>query len=276
MPVILFKYGGFAELQGGDFGSSFLSGFTGSIAGSMITAKSGDESFFGAKNEGGKYLARRTVAAAVVGGTTSEIAGGKFANGAATAAMVHLLNHEGGGVEHSHDPRAPRVGETYEEYRARLVSMRSDTWEGELTYDFAVAGPVGGGYFEGSLTNTGSLETIAVAGKVGAMAFPLGTVSGKINITVTGYTNPVDLRGASLGLATFSQIGVAAGPLDLGSVVRARHINPGTGRMTITNFFSRGDWDLSNWKLKVGPSSGMVGFQNQYAPSATQTPYPYQ
>ena len=87
--------GGFAELQGGDFGSSFLSGFTGSIAGSMITAKSGDESFFGAKNDGGKYLARRTVAAAVVGGTTSEIAGGKFANGAATAAMVHLLNHEG-------------------------------------------------------------------------------------------------------------------------------------------------------------------------------------
>ena len=60
----------------------------------MITAKSGDESFFGAKNEGGKYLARSTFAAAVVGSTTSEIAGGKFANGAATAAMVHLLNHE--------------------------------------------------------------------------------------------------------------------------------------------------------------------------------------
>ncbi|MGB0185152.1 MAG: glycoside hydrolase family protein, partial [Opitutales bacterium] len=86
--------GGFAELQGGDFGSSFLSGFTGSIAGSMINAKSGDKSFFGAKNEGGKYLVRRTVAAAVVGGTTSEIAGGKFANGAMSAAMVHLLNHE--------------------------------------------------------------------------------------------------------------------------------------------------------------------------------------
>lgn len=29
-----------------------------------------------------------------VGGTVSEISGGKFANGAVTAAMVHLLNHK--------------------------------------------------------------------------------------------------------------------------------------------------------------------------------------
>ena len=107
--MILLKQGGFAELQGGDFGSSFLSGFTGSIAGSMITAKSGDESFFGAKNKGGKYLARRTVAAAVVGGTTSEIAGGKFANGAATAAMVHLLNHENGHITQSKRLKANRL-----------------------------------------------------------------------------------------------------------------------------------------------------------------------
>ena len=114
--------GGFAELQGGDFGSSFLSGFTGSIAGSMITAKSGDESFFGAKNDGGKYLARRTVAAAVVGGTTSEIAGGKFANGAATAAMVHLLNHEGGGS---------RIREGTGKWKAR--SLQQDANQGFLS-----------------------------------------------------------------------------------------------------------------------------------------------
>ena len=113
---MLFKYGGFAELQGGDFGSSFLSGFTGSIAGSMITAKSGDKSFFGAKNDGGKYLARRTVAAAVVGGTTSEIAGGKFANGAATAAMVHLLNHEGGEFTQDKAIETRVKGIIYDEY----------------------------------------------------------------------------------------------------------------------------------------------------------------
>lgn len=114
--------GGFAELQGGDFGSSFLSGFTGSIAGSMITAKSGDKSFFGAKNEGGKYLARRTVAAAVVGGTTSEIAGGKFANGAVTAAMVHLLNAEGHHAEEK-----------------RLVKSQIEFTSGLQTYEDAAA-----------------------------------------------------------------------------------------------------------------------------------------
>lgn len=87
--------GGFAELQGGDFGDGFLAGFSGSLAGSMITAKSGEDSYFGEATDKGKYLVRRTVAASVVGGTAAELGGGKFANGAATAAMVHLFNHEG-------------------------------------------------------------------------------------------------------------------------------------------------------------------------------------
>lgn len=39
-------------------------------------------------------MTSKTVAAAVVGGTTSEITGGKFANGAVTAAMVHLFKAE--------------------------------------------------------------------------------------------------------------------------------------------------------------------------------------
>lgn len=40
----------------------------------------------------------RTMVAAVVGGTVSQITGGTFANGAMTAAFVHLFNAEGGGV----------------------------------------------------------------------------------------------------------------------------------------------------------------------------------
>lgn len=63
----------------------------------MISAESGAESFFGEATQKGKYLVRRTVAASVVGGTVSEIGGGKFANGAVTGAMVHLFNAEGGG-----------------------------------------------------------------------------------------------------------------------------------------------------------------------------------
>jgi hypothetical protein len=37
----------------------------------------------------------RTTVAAVVGGTASELGGGKFANGAMTAAVQHLFNGEG-------------------------------------------------------------------------------------------------------------------------------------------------------------------------------------
>ncbi|MCG7537950.1 hypothetical protein, partial [Pseudoalteromonas sp. OOF1S-7] len=40
-------------------------------------------------------VAGRTAVAAIVGGTASAITGGKFSNGARTAAMMHLLNAEG-------------------------------------------------------------------------------------------------------------------------------------------------------------------------------------
>ncbi|WP_428241017.1 hypothetical protein, partial [Gynuella sp.] len=39
-------------------------------------------------------IAARTTVAAVVGGTASVIGGGKFENGARTAAMAHLLSAE--------------------------------------------------------------------------------------------------------------------------------------------------------------------------------------
>ena len=86
--------GGFAEISGGDFGSSFMAGFSGSIAGSMMSGTSQGRQMFGAAGDGSNRIVHRTVAAAVVGGTVSEIAGGKFANGAQSAAMVHLFNHE--------------------------------------------------------------------------------------------------------------------------------------------------------------------------------------
>ena len=102
--------GGFAEVQGGDFGSSFLAGFSGSIAGSAMGGTKFGQKHFGKSGsgwDGGKIVAR-TAAAAAVGGTVSEIGGGKFANGAATAAMVHLFNAEGGNlknqVEHQSKP----------------------------------------------------------------------------------------------------------------------------------------------------------------------------
>ncbi|TMO54658.1 RHS repeat-associated core domain-containing protein [Pseudoalteromonas phenolica] len=75
-----------SDLQGGNFGHGFFSaGF----------------SKFAMGNAGFNYddvsagaIAGRTIIAAVIGGTASVISGGKFANGAQTAAMAQLFNQE--------------------------------------------------------------------------------------------------------------------------------------------------------------------------------------
>ena len=96
--------GGFAEFQGGDFGSSFLSAFAGSVTGSAMWTERGQE-YFGLPGSE-QQIAHRTIAAAIVGGTTSELSGGKFSNGALSAAIVHLFNHEGFSPWTEQDARA--------------------------------------------------------------------------------------------------------------------------------------------------------------------------
>ena len=66
--------------QGGKFGAGFASGFVSS-------------GFSVGKSWG--TVESRTFVMAMVGGATSEITGGKFANGAVTGAFVHLFNAEG-------------------------------------------------------------------------------------------------------------------------------------------------------------------------------------
>ena len=70
--------------QGGTFKSGFASGFSSSFF-SPGTELGGD-------GAGGFTL--RTTIAGVVGGTASEIGGGKFANGAVSGAFVHMFNAE--------------------------------------------------------------------------------------------------------------------------------------------------------------------------------------
>ncbi len=67
-------------IQGGKFGAGFASGFVSS--GFAVSQKWGT-------------VESRTIVMAMVGGTTSQITGGKFANGAISGAFVHLFNSEG-------------------------------------------------------------------------------------------------------------------------------------------------------------------------------------
>ena len=79
--------GGAANVaMGGKFGDGFLSG--------AVSAAAGDAGLFGPEGGGFGGMARRTIMAGVVGGTASALGGGKFANGAYTAAFQHLLNAE--------------------------------------------------------------------------------------------------------------------------------------------------------------------------------------
>jgi RHS repeat-associated protein len=74
-----------SEMQGGNFGSGFLSGgFTQAFA---PTIDGIDSATVGPSLQ-------RTIAAAVVGGTGSAIGGGKFANGAMTGAFSRLFNDD--------------------------------------------------------------------------------------------------------------------------------------------------------------------------------------
>ncbi len=89
--------GGIAEqINGGDFGAGFASSFVGSAAGSAMQSGAMGR-FFEGKDASAVF--KRTTAAAIIGGTTAEIGGGKFANGAMTAAIQHLFNHEGGALD---------------------------------------------------------------------------------------------------------------------------------------------------------------------------------
>ena len=74
-----------ASLQGGKFGHGFFSaGVTKGFGGALLPG--------GAEINSTAELAQNTVISAMIGGTASVVAGGKFANGARTAAMQYLMN----------------------------------------------------------------------------------------------------------------------------------------------------------------------------------------
>ncbi len=84
--------GAIAEMQGGEFRHGFIS----SAASSAIMHSGVTDGVLGSSGDGNPQgIACRTMVAAAIGGTVSVISGGKFANGAITAAFQQLFNAEG-------------------------------------------------------------------------------------------------------------------------------------------------------------------------------------
>lgn len=76
--------GAISEAFGGDFGSGFKGAFAASLVGGVLQKSKLMH----------KSIELRTLSAAIVGGTAAAVGGGKFWNGAATGAFVHLFNDE--------------------------------------------------------------------------------------------------------------------------------------------------------------------------------------
>ncbi|WP_125564710.1 RHS repeat-associated core domain-containing protein [Pseudoalteromonas rubra] len=107
-------------LSGGKFGHGFIAaGFT-----KMAMGNAG----FNMNNRAWTAIAGRTAVAAIVGGTASAITGGKFSNGARTAAMMHLLNAEGRGAFEAKQQRRT-LAITKEQRRFAKLEMRKEFWE---------------------------------------------------------------------------------------------------------------------------------------------------
>jgi hypothetical protein len=159
--------------MGGKFGDGFLS-----AAASAAAAQSGIASPDAGTIGSEIGIAGRTAIASIAGGTASALGGGKFANGAITGAMTHLLNAEAtklkkalfighdmkngvGGSENSYNEmieNARRAG--YEVHRNAFLNSVTGAWEsreyeeivyynhgspsGNLAYD--IPAPDNGGY----------------------------------------------------------------------------------------------------------------------------------
>ena len=91
----------------------------------------------------------RTAVAGVIGGTASAIGGGKFANGAYTAAFQHLLNHESGKSReegpHEHPDGAAiealeKIGQTQHEWGGFIVEVENNGVRGYVATGAVTSG----------------------------------------------------------------------------------------------------------------------------------------
>ncbi len=78
------------DLEGGNFGNGFLTAGITKFSTVNLVSNIGGKSF-GA-------IVGRTTMAGMIGGTTSVMTGGKFANGAKTSALAHVVNAESGNL----------------------------------------------------------------------------------------------------------------------------------------------------------------------------------
>ena len=161
-----------SRLQGGKFGSGFLSAGFVELAGPMIS-----------KVPGG--AAGQVAAAAIIGGTASVLSGGKFANGALTGAFSYAFNRL------AHEGDEPTVADKAKEFYGDLVNSAGEVLEPAFqALDASMtAGENAAQYWADKAASTGngaynipgavaSLWTHDTAGSTALTLFPFGGGAG--------------------------------------------------------------------------------------------------
>ncbi|OZG72357.1 hypothetical protein BTA51_16640 [Hahella sp. CCB-MM4] len=213
-------------MQGGKFGQGFVSSAFTKFVTLNLAEGAETGSLYDMQDKDFGKIVGRTAIAALVGGTTSVIGGGKFANGAQTAAMAHLFNGEGRMGRH----RAPKSfrGATEQEI---LDALRSEgLWNGKDDIAFFGVRPLGGP--DGVFLRVGDNVNINVMHE-----HAFGVENGRlVNIGYTGDT-----------------LGVNADPVlsqgDYSSYIFSRDIYQGNMRTVANTVLQSGGWAPNDYNI---------------------------
>ncbi len=180
-----------AEMQGGEFKTAFLAaGLSESFGGSIASIGGGAPA----------YAPMRIAAAAVLGGTSSRITGGSFANGAVSAAFVHAYNAE----NHIEDEYAQKS-----RYTIITVGISATVQAGFPQFGFIGAGGGGGTYIGFSIPDD-LLDFGSYQAFVQFQANGFAGIGGFVGVGATGSISRSDSplsSGSSTGIVTEGNAG---------------------------------------------------------------------
>jgi RHS repeat-associated protein len=222
------------KLENGSFRDGFLAGFASEAASPLVDKIPGT---------GQTAIAERTVLSATVGGTAAELGGGKFANGAVTAAFLRLYNDERVYLEEQ------RV------LKSRIVAM---DYDGDShAYAPRGSGLVGDDYLGNAMRKNGSLSSdVLVFDENGHPVISAdGYYVSKTSLRYTsGYVDGTRIPYIALGDAQQSYLGA-----HLGDYILLR--NETTGRYALAVYADyRG---TNNFGIEISPAAGRslgIGF----------------
>jgi RHS repeat-associated protein len=234
--------GVFADIRGGSFSSGFYSSVFSTLAAPAVEGIGGEDLL---------GISSRVAAAAAVGGTVSVIGGGKFGNGAITAAMVQALNDE----QHRASRQVARqYRDAMEKAFLRAVANVNDAANAvrdlarPLTDNVSLELEAGATYGSGGSVSVGGAPSnpseVAVAGKINA---GLGCcASAKVKLDVIGKQDGYFIEGTITAIA--------------GTGLEATYGYSSKGTGILGGYYLQLGWGMGA-EMKAIMSSGYVGSQ---------------